>query len=409
MRLVGLSDWFQSLRGVALALGLGACSAAAPPIEVANTDVTLVYPLPKAAELDLMLAATSSGAFGELVPAEAFAKLPGPLDPRPGAATTERGEAGRAKLRLVGARLDPCFADLGDTPAARCQNQLRLIFQGLRAEGDVVRADDGAVHVFVALTRDELLGLVRDLLAAKQRAGGYSEGPLGQHPLLKAQGLGSAFAAELRTALLLRSGAGRVTRVTFFLRSTARQGQWFFGVFDRERPVSGALVGLREGAFAAQKIPTTDFEQQVLDAGLAVAGELAGNVPTPTNHADNLLLLLDTAATRAASTTAQARAFDAALRIENPRRHSPDTIDCVSCHVATPARRATEAALGLSAQGNPNAYSATRSLAYAPPPRPSLENLHSLSYLDRELGLNQRTANETAAVATALAALLAAP
>lgn len=44
-------------------------------------------------------------------------------------------------------------------------------------------------------------------------------------------------------------------------------------------------------------------------------------------------LLGNLATAKAASKTAQQAAFDAALRIENPTKHSPDTIDCASCHV----------------------------------------------------------------------------
>lgn len=368
------------------------------PKEAANTDVTILYPLPTGGDLRGLLPATARGAYGELVPAAAFALVPGPLDPRPNAATMGRGEAGRAGLRLVGVRIDPCFGDLGDIPDARCPNQIRLVFQGVRSEGVQARADDGAVHVFVALDRAELLAFAREILAARERAGGYAAGPLGPHPLLTAQGLSGTFAAELKAALLSHVGESRVTRLTFFLRTQARQSQWFFGLFDRDKAT---------GQFTAQKIATTQFEQQALNAGLTIDGSgLAGNVPTPTSHADNLLLLLNTSEAKAASTASQRQAYDAALRIENPQRHSPETIDCVSCHVATPARRATEAALGLSAEGNASAYRSSRDLRFTGPARPSLENIHALGYLDAEPGVNQRTANESAAVADTITALL---
>lgn len=384
----------------ALGAALGAASPGCDPggptnlKEAANTDVTILYPLPSA-DLAGLLRGTDKGMYGDLVPAAAFAQIPGPLDPRPGRATSRAGEAGRAGLFLVGLRLDPCFAALGDVPASSCKNQARLIFQGVRAENGKALGDDGAVHVFIDLDRAELLTFLREILAAKEQAGGYAPGPLAVHPLMKQQGLGGAFAKALNQAVLRHGGESRVSRVTFFLRTEARQSQWFFGIYDR-----------KEGAFRRQGIATTLTQDQVLNAGISQGDELQGDTSTPTSDKDNMLLLLDTGRTRAASPSARQAAYDAALRIENPLKHTPETIDCVSCHAATPARWATEKALGLSSQGNANAYTSKRDLTFVGPPRPSLENVHALSYLDEEPGINQRTANESAEVADAMNRLL---
>jgi predicted subunit of tRNA(5-methylaminomethyl-2-thiouridylate) methyltransferase len=81
-------------------------------------------------------------------------------------------------------------------------------------------------------------------------------------------------------------------------------------------------------------------------------------------------------------------------------------MDCVSCHTST-------AALRVSAQSSTGADAYRTSdgkvPAYAAPAVPSLENVHALSYLGSELGINQRTANESHSVTVAVNALLAKP
>lgn len=371
--------------------------AATPPApdQATSADVTIIYPLPQSGDLGGLLAGTASGAAGELVPAGVFGLVPGPLDPRPGRATSGRGEAVRSRLRLMAVRIDPCFASRGEVPDAQCKNQIRLSFQGVRVEGGRARGDDGAVHVFVQLGRAELLDFAREILRARDAAGGYTPGPLGVHPLLRRQGLSGSFARALSAAILSHCGAARVSRMTFFIRSETPQSQWFFGVYD-----------LTAGAFVPSPIPTTDQAAEVLNAGVQIGDELSGDMPAPTQPRDDLSLLLSTSQARAAGPAAQRSAFDAALRIENPRLHTPDTIDCVSCHVSTAVRRAAESTLGLSSADSPSRYPAQATLPHEGPARPTLENVHAITYLDDELGLNQRTTNESAEVAAAVTRLL---
>jgi hypothetical protein len=101
----------------------------------------------------------------------------------------------------------------------------------------------------------------------------------------------------------------------------------------------------------------------------------------------------------------QQAAFDAALRIENPDKHSPETIDCASCHVAGVSRVVTGAKLGLSPAGNPNVFNPDPRFVTAADVRQTTQvnddsrlNVHMFSYRSAQPMIGMRVINETAAV-----------
>lgn len=349
---------------------------------VAPQDLSIAFPLPERIDDGALLAATDVAAGGELLDAAAFAQV-GALDMNSEGPAGKTGEAARPGLRLLALRLDPCF---GPLDGSSCTPQMRLVFQGLSVtpEGRV-QADDGAVHVFVKLDDAELLRTVKQVLALKEAAGGYPDAPLGVHPILAKQGLGGAFAQGLRSIVLEHAGAARTVRVTFFKLLNAGVSTWSFGILENQG-----------GSYRPATIATLARSGQSLSNALAFGGDLSATVDPVTTHADNLTLLLDTSRAKSAPPSQQQAAFDAALRIENPLRHTPDTIDCASCHAAMAAARSAEAKLGLSREGNANRFAPTSPVTPTMPARVSLHNLHAFSYLGTELGVSQRTANETA-------------
>lgn len=362
-----------------------------------NTDVTILYPLPTASDINLMVwGNTLSIQYGRLVPQAAFNQITVPLDPRPFSRTRTTGTTAWTELRLVAVRLDPCFGSRGEVPDSECKNQVRLVFQGIHAVGTTTAGDDGAIHALYQLPRAELLTLAREIVRLSDREGSYSPGPLGVHPILARQGVWGGFAQGLKVLLRTYVGEDRLVRMTFFAREDSLQSSWRFGGFDHKGATYERLL-----------IPTTTTGEQALLGGFPNAGELAGSVPTPSSSSDDLRVLLSSAAANLADDTVRQAAFSAALRIENPGKHTPDTIDCVSCHAAMAARSLGEARYGYSSIGHPDRFVSSRDLRFTPPSEPSLENLHATSYLGTELGVNQRTANETAAVAAYLSTLLA--
>lgn len=364
--------------------------------ELYNADVTIVYPLPPASDISLMVwGNTLSNSYGRLVPFSAFSQITVPLDPRPGSHTATTGTQAWSALRLVALRLDPCFGSRGEVPDAQCKNQVRLVFQGVHSVGTQAVAEDGAVHVYYELPRAELLTLAREIVSLTDRAGSYTEGPLGVHPILARQGVWGTFGQGLKGLIRRYVGEDRAVRVTYMARSDSEQSAWQLGGFER----NGTL-------FQRLQVPTTTTTEQALFAGYPNAGELAGSTPTPTQSEDDVRTLLNSSLARAVDDSVRRAAYAAALRIENPTRHTADTIDCVSCHVAMATRLLGETHFGYSSAGLPDLFTSTRDLSFVAPSGPSLENLHAASYVGTELGVSQRTVNDTAAVATALSALL---
>lgn len=283
--------------------------AHAPLRELRSSDVTLVYPLPPAGEIDYLVGGSTLGKYGRLVPLSAFMQIQFPLDPRPTSKTRVVGMASWYNLRLVAVRLDPCAGSRGDIPDASCRGQVRLVFQGIHAIDAQSGGDDGAVHVLYELPRPELVLLMRDVFDLIEQEGGSEAGPLGVHPILKRQGVWGSFARRLKPLLLLHLGEERVSRMTFFVRADMALSAWRFGIFDR----SGT-------AFVPQVIATTQVMEQQLLLRLAMAGDIEGATPTPTSDADDLSVLLSAKIARAVDAPVQQKAFTAALRIENPLR-----------------------------------------------------------------------------------------
>lgn len=361
--------------------------------QVGPADVSVAFPLPDSLPATELLSGTAMGAFGPLVDPAPFGLVP-PLDAHSAGSAAMAGEAARAELRLVAVRFDPCF---GPADGSACRAQMRLVFQGLELDSSGrVGASDGAVHVFVELSAHELEATIRELLKLNAASGGYTPGPLGVHPILKREGLGGPFATGLKQLILSHAGASRSSRMTFFVLLGAGAPTWSFGIFDK--------VG---AAYQQQNIATVAQPQQRLTNSISFGGKLSATVTNPTLHVDSVLVLLDTQEAMAKTPAERQHAFDAALRIENPRTHTADTIDCVGCHTATPVVRGGEMFFGLSQAGNANRFTSPAPPALAHPEAATINNIHAFSYLGEELAISARTANETAVVVEAMNALLA--
>lgn len=360
----------------------GPAGPAAPTLTA--FDVTTVWPLPKnSAEYSSMLAPTSTGAHGELLPVDTY-KVP-QLDERDATKAPDY-----ERLRVVAARFEPCRGSFGSPSDATCNNQLRLVFQVLRPGGGgaaqgAVGANDGAVLAFYKLTRDELLDLTLDVVALREA---FDEsppsGPLGVHPLLDKYGLASGYTASLNATLLAYAGVKRLTRITFFTRTAAREPEWTFGALD----VANGVTSIRQ-------LATLEHDHQSLK------GAGARLVITPQSPAeDRPHALLALGASKKPTETHQ-RAYAATLRIENPTTHNADTTGCAECHVAERIRRTAEKQLGLRAS---DAFQTD--LVSATAGKIAAENFHAAGYLGTNLAIATRTANETSVVVKAIDALL---
>jgi hypothetical protein len=376
----------------------GAGTATPPSIVATGTvrltasDVTMIWPMPAdAAQRDTMLAATSMGGHGELLPANLY-DVP-LLDERDSTVTNPKED--RARLRVVAARFEPCRGSFGPPTDPACLNQIRLVMQVLRPGGGgaaatTMAANDGAVLAFYKITREELLGFARDIAALRDANGGSAtatEG-LGVHPVLARQGLGSEYAKQLQAKLLALVGAERLTKITFFVRTAAREPLWPFGGFN-----------VVDGKLAKKIIPTLTVDRQTLE-GAAFRKVIEPTTSSP----DNPDALLSVMGPQREATAAERAAYASLLRIQNPKKHNPDTMACAECHVAQRMQVAAEKTLGLRATD----FAADNFASTLQPVSSKIdsENFHAVAYLGTNLAVTMRTANDTSAVLQEMSTLL---
>ena len=90
-------------------------------------------------------------------------------------------------------------------------------------------------------------------------------------------------------------------------------------------------------------------------------------------------------------------AYDGVLRVLNPEKHTPETIDCVSCHTATSSKSVGENFRALDATNNANAYKSTFDLTVTTSAKRP-DSMRAFGYLDAEPVVSGRVVNESAAV-----------
>jgi hypothetical protein len=356
-------------------------------------DVSLLFPLPTTlAERDgNMLAASSVGPRGALLPGSAYDAV--------GRIIALSQEAPIESLRVVAMRLDPCFAVLAPSLTGDgCEAQLRLVMQPISEFASSTGAHpafDASVHTFYRLTRPEVYAL-KDALVALRLAssGGEHLGPLAPHPLLVAQGLGGAYATGLRTLIVGAAGASNLSRIATM--SSTGSAEWRFKIFD---------VDSTTGQVSPREIAT-------LPAGTSTQSIVAFNINAPdasfnppSASPDEFSELAST--TNAASLTLAARhaQFEGLVRTENPRRTTPETVACASCHFAmTVKKRIAEPQYGLLDSAATDAFRLDPQLALVIDVRPRFAvqsvdfNVHAFSYNGNDAAIVQRTVNESAAI-----------
>lgn len=278
-------------------------------------DLSILLPLPASAADESLPRMSDRGAAGTLFPRELYDLLPA-LHPG-------EGRALYGKMRVVGARLDPCFP--ARPPRDGCAPQLRLVWQPLVAgsRGGVTTLD-AAVHTSYELNHPEFSRLLTELASLNARHADPGGGTLGVNPRLRRLGLDSVYGRDLRSLLLARLGATRLSRVTFAQR--VDDGRvWVFGGLDvdggRVRRVNIPRVGSVFQAFVNRA-----RDGRAFDGGLS---------PSPSATPALGALLRDSAAAEREGKFALAQG-EAGL-LQDPRHGNIHTVDCLSCHLAQPA------------------------------------------------------------------------
>ena len=350
-------------------------------------DVSILFPLSTT-----YLCASSAGARGELLP-EALYNAVGPITGSfLSAGFAGDGSALYPNLHVVSLRVDPCFAALDPDPqGSGCAAQIRLVFQEVTLVSPTPLAFDSGLHAFYSLSRADLLALAQGIAAFRAANSTGRLGALAPSPIIAQQGFDGAYARGIRSLVLQYAGAANLTRVAE-LSSLNDRIAWRFSTAD--------MVDATADTFTSLVIPTLPGDATVQGFAEAADGTSTNYNPATTS-ADDLTAL----AAGSAITTAQAQtAFDALVRIDNPTDDTANTIDCASCHTATPlSLQDAGPRFGLHEEASGSAYQADGTYVLAseltPTFTPTVEvnQLHAFSYIGGGAEINQRVVNESAA------------
>lgn len=352
-------------------------------------DATLIYPLPYyPQETSQLINPRLPGVGGALLPEKHFLRFP-PIN---------QGEAKHItyqNLRVVAVRIDPCFSFEGE-----CLHQVRLVWQplgkstyGSSTRYGLLEAKDAAVHSLYTLDAAAFNALLEDYSMLRENEGmDLSDEPLQTHPVLSAQGLGGRFAQGLRALLTKHIGERNLWRVTA-MSTFAGGDQWAFQGFNIHDGSTHDIViprtqGARQQRFSTSSLAQHDFNN----------GQLS---PIPLGN-DNLQTLLKSSRFLTSRSSPLLKELAASVaRIENPNIHTPETMDCVSCHAAQTAGTVLFSRVP-SLKNDPGRVEAAFSSAFPLLNVSSLQGntqiLRALGYFERHLILSRRVINETAHV-----------
>jgi hypothetical protein len=345
-------------------------------------DVSMLFPLPATAEgAEDLLGMSAEGRHGPLLPRQIFEALPAPLSRFPDVPTYE-------SLRVVAARVDPCFPAAG---GSGCRRQLRLVVQPLLISATAVQTVDATLHLFYDLSDEQFAGLLVSLFELKSLAGSETFcRPLGVHPVMQREGLGGAYAARLGELILDHGGADNLRRVAV-MQLSFPGSSWRFSSFDVQGEGLDAVSIPRLSAADQQDFLLSDTEE---DRGALVPAPPGSGIP----------LLVDALAIEGAGDDALAAAAGEVHAIEDPHRESPLTVDCVSCHVSGRALDFARSIRAIDGSGEEPPYRNAYYDLSVIDDGERLTSQRAFGYFGDRPSLSRRVVHESAEIAAALAA-----
>lgn len=352
-------------------------AGAAPPTRAPGmTDLSILFPLPSSpAGLDGLLSPKDVAVYGELLPYSLFSKLP----------QLSFFESNPVKaydsLRVVGARLDPCFPKFD--AGVPCRAQVRLVLQPFDTAGGF-GAIDAAIHLFFELPEDEFTTLLGATTSAQTAAD--ATGPLRVHPTMEKEGLDGPAATLIKGAILSRAGEGRLSRVTF-MQLGGQGNVWIFGGLEIKDGVATEL-GIA-GSFVTEQT----LENDALPDPLDFHGDAFPIIPP-----DDLGALYESDTAKSMTPAELFPLYESALRAQNPNLHTADSVACATCHAANAAERWVDRNTDLESMPSTARFtSATQDLT---PPSDLFDErsqtVRAFGYQDSTPAVSQRTIFETA-------------
>lgn len=347
-------------------------------------------PLPKVIGEDNLLRMKSEGQFGVLLPRQVVDVVP-PLSPVMTANETEE------TLRVIAVRIDPCFPL--PTPMA-CQKQIRLVWQplevGFRGRIETV---DAALHSFYVLADAEFDNLIQDLANWKTKFNSETKNvPLQVHPAWKNDGDQSPSLKEFNEIVKKYAGVKKLTRVTSMVVRGAGD-MWAFAGFE-----------VKNNQLKLFTVPRLDRQSQAFVNFAVPADHFDRGMISPQPTGDDSFSKITTNSDRYQIGNTKPEHEETILkelramhRIENPHNFNPENMDCVSCHVALPARiwlETNRADLLLNPVADAAAYKNSKyNLENKSTNIHNTQILRAFGYFNVEIAISQRVINESAEVA----------
>lgn len=351
------------------------------PTTLSMSDVSILMPVP-APGTDPLLKPSSKGARGPLLPAALLPKIGRVV-----------AVASNDDLRVVSARVDPCFPDLSllDTKPESCRRQIRLVLQPYSSSGAF---SDAAVHLLYDLDKQDFPKLVTELAGLGDRSETQRKAPLAVHPKLASEGAGGATARRMNEVILRYAGEKTLVRIALMTLDEP-DTEWNFKAFN---VVSGALV--------ADPIPLLGaLRDQQITKGLPQPGTTAFDmeIHPASERGQKLVPLLRETAVPKIKASAFDGALEAAFFTEHPAKSNPMTIDCATCHLGPNARLFAERTRSAHTSGDARRYTSARDLTLTSSlATQKLPSMRAFGYFGKEPAISPRTVNETAAVLDAL-------
>ncbi|HPI41432.1 MAG TPA: hypothetical protein PLJ21_11550, partial [Pseudobdellovibrionaceae bacterium] len=320
-------------------------------------DMTLIFPLPlNYSQNDQMFSPTdSSEKNGEILPLKYMDELFKTQDPSEnpfsqkisslnlnlGGIKTQalfstdfnNGEDYRftyPKLRVVGMRIDPCFKS-----ANQCFPQIRLIWQPLSTWGRKVLTDDAAIHSFYTLSELEFKNFMKEYSQILIPYEKYQSQPQNQHlqihPIINQEGLSGPFMNQLKKITLKYCGENNIWRVTA-MKTFVGGDMWaFFGYDVQKNAISKTIEIPRLSGGTSQIFRTNLSSEKNYSRGDILPRPSKSSEEEP----DLINLFIQDSSLFSRKPQPELLSLGRALaRIENPDIHSPETLDCLTCHAA---------------------------------------------------------------------------
>jgi hypothetical protein len=352
-------------------------------------DVSYLMPLPQNPKASGLLIDKTAGPKGDLLPRTLLQKVPH---------LTNQSQADHSNqnLQVLGVRIDPCFPL--PTPQ-QCQKQIRMVWQPLDVHPTTgVVAVDAALHSFYVLSDEDFASLLKDLMDWKKKFNVQTSGmSLRIHPAWKTS-LDHSL-KEFNQIILRYAGADNISRITVM---TLHGGgiMWQFSGIDIDAQGDASdmqiprLKGATSQSFVNNAPPFLKFfggfapRYQGADTIYYIARDSDALVDEPSIITEEI---------------------GAAYRVENPDHHSPGTVDCMTCHIAQPAKAwalKNHSILELDKHWQTATYKNIRYNLKNESADWRTNNLRAFGYFEKDIHLSQRVINESASVADALNLLI---